>query len=89
MAKKNMESVEGNSEGKEEKVSKVLEMENQALFFIKRAGNYNRDRRRRDFFDASVTETGIHFWRTEAVWDTVLQMVDYIVTGDIACQHSE
>lgn len=86
-AKKNVEVVEGDLKGEKEKVSEILEVEDQALSYIKQSGDYSRDPRRQYLFHASVWEIEIQFWKIGATWNTMLQLVNKKATGDIAYQH--
>lgn len=62
-AKKKVGDVKGNLEGREEKLSKAFEIEDQTLLYIEHPGVYNRDLRQRYFFHSSVPEVVIGFWR--------------------------
>lgn len=59
--KEEVKSVARNLNKRREKVSEMLEVEDQALLFIKRSEIYNRGLRRRDLVHGSVLEMGIHF----------------------------
>lgn len=81
--------MEGDLEGENEKVSEMFEVEDLAFMCVKSPGVHNRSLRRRDLFYPSALEMGIQFWRKEATCNTMLQMVDYNLTGDVLCQHQE
>lgn len=74
-------------EGEKEEVSEVFDMEDLVLLYIKSPGVYNCDFCRRHLFQASVLKIGTKFWRKTTTWDTMLQMIDYSATADIAYGH--
>lgn len=88
MAKRSVEDGKGDLKREKESVWKVFEAKDQARLCIKRIGVYSRDPRSRDPFSAPVPKMETHSWKKRAMCDTLLSMVDYYTTGDIACQHS-
>lgn len=86
-AKEKVYGVKGDVEGGNKMGAEVSEVRDQALLYIKHPLIYNRDPRRKDLLHASVSKKRIYFWKEKATWETMLHMVDYIATADIACQH--
>lgn len=68
--------VETDAEGFKKKLSKDLEIDDQALVYTKIFGVYNRDPRNRDLFQAFVLETFIHLRRKVLTWDSLLKLMD-------------
>lgn len=64
-AKKKLGDVEGNLDGRKEKVLEEFEVEDEALLHIKHLSVFNPEPRRRDLFHALVLDTGIYIWTKE------------------------
>lgn len=64
-----VEDVKAGSEGSQEKLLQVFEIEDQALFYTKSHGVHSRDLYRRDQFLPFASETALHykrhFWRKD------------------------
>lgn len=81
-----VENAKKDPDAGEKKMSEVFQMEDQALLYIKCPGVLEFDPCRRDPSHASASEMGSLVEKKGDV-EHALQVVDYSVTGETACEH--